>query len=453
MITKTELASRVDQGFRSQIEELSALIAIPSVSSDPNAVEDVWRSAQHVRTAFEVMGFSSSIHMAPMPNGEPGRPAVIAKSPHVDGRPTVLLYAHHDVQPVGDPARWTTPPFEAHERDGRLYGRGASDDGAGIVVHLGAIGAFRGDLPVNVIVYVEGEEEVGSPSFTNFVEKYRDELAADVIVVADSGNWTTQIPAITSSLRGVSTIDVSIRVLDHGVHSGMFGGPLLDAVTLASRLIATLHDENGDVAVAGLGGNPKADVIWPEKEFRKDTSVVDSYKLAGTADLAARVWTMPAISVIGLDATSVRDSANAIIPECTFRLSLRTVPGTNTRESAQRLRQHLIRNCPFGAQISVSIEEEGPAYIADIETPAAKQLLESLADAWGTEPVATGMGGSIPFIAEFERIFPEAVVVITGVEDPSTNAHSEDESQSLLVLRNATLAEALLLARLGGELA
>ena len=453
MTTFEKLSDNIDAGLEDQLRVLGEMVAIPSVSSDPEMHDQMIASAQAVQAYFEELGMEAFVDRADTPDGTPGQPAVIAKGEYVEGRPSVLLYAHHDVQPAGDPAKWSSDPFQMEIRDGRAYGRGTSDDGAGVVVHLGAIKALKdlGDLDVNVTVFVEGEEEVGSPSFSNFLRKHEDLLKADVIVVADSGNWTVDVPGITSSLRGMAKVDVTLRVLDHAVHSGMFGGPVLDAVTLASRLIATLHDGDGNVAVAGLGGNPRAQVDWEESEYRRDASVVDGYVLAGTADLAARIWTMPAINVIGMDATSVKDAANAIIPQCTFRLSMRVVPGTSSDEAIAALARHLEENVPFGAQIEIIARESGPSYVADLEDPTVGLLAQSLEEAWGGPAVAIGQGGSIPFIAEFERVFPDAVVLDTGVEDPATNAHSEDESQSLKVLRNATLAEALLLSKLGSE--
>lgn len=451
MSTAQDVARQVDVGLDSQLQTLKELVAIPSVSSDPTRTEDMWRSARYVRDACAALGLEASIHQAEIPGGM-GAPAVIARSCGDPEKPTVLLYAHHDVQPPGDQSRWDSPAFEAQIRGNRIFGRGTSDDGAGIVVHLGAVEALMaldGSLPVNVIVFVEGEEEVGSPSFQNFLTSFREELTADVIIVADSGNWTVDIPAITASLRGVVAMDVSVRVLAHAVHSGFVGGPILDAVTLASRLISTLHDEDGAVAVEGLGGNPRAEVEWAEEDYRRDASVVEGYRLAGRGDLAARVWTMPAINVIGMDATSVADSANTIIPHCTFRLSIRTVPGSNAEETAQAVAAHLLAHAPFGCEVSTSIKELGPSYQANLDREAVKELREALATAWGTEAVAIGQGGSIPFIAQFEEVFPAAEVVVTGVEDPATNAHSENESQSIPVLRNATVAEALLLQRLG----
>lgn len=446
------VSKRIDDGFLDQLQILMDLVAIPSVSSDPDLEEEMWRSARYVRDAFANLGFTAEIHQSPIEGEVMGAPAIIAKSDRQEGRKTVLLYAHHDVQPAGDASRWTSEPFAAEVRGERIYGRGTSDDGAGIAVHLGSLAALQevlGGLPVNVVVFIEGEEEVGSPSFKNFLEEHRDTLDADVIIVADSGNWTTDVPAVTSSLRGVVTMDVSVQVLEHAVHSGMFGGPVLDAVTLASRLIATLHDDEGDVAVAGLGGTPEAEVVWSDEDYRRDASVLEGYRLAGTADLAARVWTMPAISVIGMDTTSVADSANAILPQVRFRLSIRTVPGVSPQRTADAVRDHLLANAPFGCSVKTEVLEMGPSYQADLDSEAVQDLRWALSKAWGTEAVAIGQGGSIPFIAQFEEVLPGADVLVTGVEDPATNAHSEDESQSLKVLLNATKAQALLLQKLG----
>ena len=453
MNTVEELKQNVDAGTSEQIDLLSRIVAIPSVGSDPAHAGDLERSAEFVCEQFGELGFDARVERGEISPGVLGAPAVIATSETIPGRPTVLLYAHHDVQPV-DASRWDSDPFTAEVRGDRLYGRGASDDGAGIVVHIGALRALQqlsAELPVNVVVFIVGEEEVGSPSFQNFLQQNRDVLRADVIVVADSNNWTVDVPAVTASLRGVVTLDVEVQVLGHAVHSGMFGGPILDAVTLSSRLISTLHDEDGNVAVEGLGGNPRAEVDWDEGDFRRDSSVIDGYSLAGTADLAARVWTMPAIAVIGIDATSVADSANAIIPRCRFRLSVRTVPGTDSAEVAQAVEQHLVSHAPFGCRVTTSIEETGPSYLADLESQGVSDLRWALTTAWDEDAVAIGVGGSIPFIAQFEEAFPNAEVLVTGVEDPATNAHSENESQSIKTLKNATLAEALLLERLGSR--
>lgn len=443
------LSTRVDRYLPAQIEGLRRLVQIPSISSDPARADQMAQSAQTVADMFAELGFDVELCQATAEDGTEGQPAVLAvKSAANPDAPTVLLYAHHDVQPLGEVDRWSYEPLELTEVGDRLYGRGSADDGAGIMVHVGALHALGEDLPVNVVVFIEGEEEIGSPSFTAFLEKYRDRLSADVIVVADSNNWTVDVPALTSSLRGVCSCDVKVEVLEHAVHSGMFGGPILDAVTLASRLIASLHDENGDVAVPGLGGNDRAEVEWQESDFRADASVVDGYQLAGTGDLAARVWTKPALAVIGMDVRPIAESSNTIAPQCTFRLSLRTVPGSDPRQSLSALTEYLQAQAPFGARVSVTPGELGPSYQADLSAPVAEKLRAALGSAWGTTPVAIGVGGSIPFISDFQAAFPGAQVLVTGVEDPQANAHSENESASRKTLRNATLAEALFLESL-----
>lgn len=447
-LTTDIIRERVEAAFPALLDELVKLVAIPSVSSAPEHAADLHASAEHVRDRFAALGLDADIYSVTTAEGIVGKPAVVAHTPRVEGAPTVLLYAHHDIQPVGDVSRWTSDPYMAEVRGERIYGRGTSDDGAGIVVHLGALTVLAADLGVNVTVFIEGEEELGSPSFVTFLETYRDKLEADVIVVADSDNWKVGEPALTSSLRGNCVCTVDVTIADHAVHSGMFGGPILDSNIIACELIATLHDAAGDVAVAGLGGNPRADVDWPEAEFRQAAGVLDSYQLAGTADLAARMWTMPSISVIGFDATPVEKASNTISPHTRFRLSMRTVPGVEPKAAMDALVAHLESHAPRGAQVVVTPNEYGHGYQADLESEVTALLHEALTEAWGMPSVNIGVGGSIPFISDFQRVFPSAQVVVTGVEDPMTNAHSEDESQSIPDLKAAILAESLLLARL-----
>ena len=452
MVAVEDLRSRLEAVFPGIVDELSELVSIPSVSSDPAHAEDVQQSAEHVRDLFRSAGVDVAVARAENPDGTPGRPAVLGRtSPERVGAPTVLLYAHHDVQPAGELEKWSSDPFTAEKRGNRLYGRGSSDDGAGVMVHLGALRLLGAELGVNVVLFIEGEEEVGSPSFVDFLEKHLESMRSDVIIVADSGNWKVGEPAITTTLRGNCIVTVDVTVADHAVHSGQFGGPVLDAVTLASQMIAKLHDENGDVAVPGLGGSDTADVDWPEDEFREAVGLVDGYRLAGTGDLAARVWTKPAINVIGFDARPVAQASNTIAPHARFRLSMRTVPDVDPREPGEKLVEYLKGLAPFGARVDVTLNEAGPGYVADVESEAAKDLKWALEEGFGHPVVNTGEGGSIPFISDFQRLFPQAQVLVTGVEDPNSNAHSEDESQSLPDLKAAILSEALLLAKLAED--
>ena len=287
--------------------------------------------------------------------------------------------------------------------------------------------ALGDDLKVNIKVFVEGEEEMGSPSFIPFIEAHRDEFAADVIIVADSGNWSAEIPSLTTSLRGNTDIDVHVKALHHPVHSGQYGGPILDANTLAAMLIASMYDEHGDLAVPGVASEDPIGGLqrdMDEATVRTDAGIVDSYRLAGTGSLAARLWTKPSVTVIGFDAHPVEGSFNVISPETTFRLSLRTAPNQRPEEAQEAL----------------------AAFMVDAE--ATKDAMEAMEEAFGVAPVNKGEGGSIPFIPELQRIFPKAQVLVTGPEDPKANAHSPNESISLPSLKNNVITEALLLDKL-----
>ncbi len=320
------------------------------------------------------------------------------------------------------------------------------------MAHVGALRVLGDELGVGVTVFSEGEEEIGSPTFRTFLETYRDRLAADVIVVADSSNWKVGVPGLTTSLRGLVDCTVELSVLDHAVHSGMFGGPVLDALTLMSRLVATLHDDDGNVAVPGLVATDHADVDYPEADFRADAGVLDGVRLAGTGPLAARLWTKPAISVIGLDATSVDHASNTVIPSARAKLSMRIAPGQDPAAAERALHDHLVASAPFGARVTVTPGETGQAFQAPEDSAAMQAARWAFTTAWGTEPVDLGVGGSIPFIADLAEVYPQAAILVTGVEDPDSRAHSENESVHLGELEKVVLAEALLLARLADRL-
>ncbi|QDB79482.1 dipeptidase [Georgenia wutianyii] len=452
-MTIEDLTARTAAEFPRIRSDLESLVRIPSISApafDPQHLED---SAAAVAALFRGAGMPEvEVVRVTGPDGRAGAPAVLAHKPGPPGAPTVLLYAHHDVQPPGEAAGWSSPPFEPTQRGERLYGRGAADDKAGIMAHVGALRVLGDELGVGVTVFSEGEEEVGSPTFRTFLETYRDRLAADVIVVADSTNWKVGVPGLTTSLRGLVDCTVELSVLDHAVHSGMFGGPVLDALTLMSRLIATLHDEDGNVAVAGLVASDHADVDYPEEDVRADAGVLDGVRLAGTGPLAARLWTKPALSVIGLDATSVDHASNTIIPSARAKLSMRIAPGQDPAAAERALHDHLVANAPFGARVEVLPGETGQAFQAPEDSPVMQAARWAFATAWGTDPVDLGVGGSIPFIADLAEVYPDAAILVTGVEDPDSRAHSEDESVHLGELEKVVLAEALLLARLADTL-
>ncbi|MBL0705234.1 dipeptidase [Sinomonas cellulolyticus] len=450
------LRSAVARRFPETVGELSSLVAVPGIAWPSFPQSELDRSAKEVLQLVRAAGIDDAeILRAPRPDGSEGGPAVVARHRAAPGQPTVLLYAHHDVQPPGDLSLWETEPFAATERNGRLYGRGSADDKAGLLVHLAAFRAARevlGDrFGLGVTLFIEGEEEFGSPSFRAFLESYREELAADIIVVADSGNWAVGQPALTTSLRGLADGTFEVAVLGHSVHSGVFGGPILDAPTILARLIATLHDDDGNVAVAGLVAQDDADIDYPEDQFRRDAAVLDGVRLAGTGSIAARLWLRPALSIIGIDVPSVDVASNTIQARARAKFSLRLAPGQDPDAAMEALRAHLEANVPFGAHLTFTPKEKGNAYRADMDSAAAQTVLWALGESWGVPAVRTGMGGSIPFIADLKEVFPDAEVLITGVEDPDSRAHSANESLHLGDFEKCILAEALLLAALHAE--
>jgi acetylornithine deacetylase/succinyl-diaminopimelate desuccinylase-like protein len=447
-LTPDQIRTAVHDVLPSVRADLEALVRIPSVSADPARADDVRRSAEATADLFRAEGFDD----VQILTAQGGAPAVVARRPAPEGAPTVLLYAHHDVQPVGDPADWDSEPFEPTERGERLYGRGAADDKAGIAAHLAAVRAHGADLPVGVTVLVEGEEEVGSPTLEAFLGEHQDLLEADVIVIADSGNWDIGEPALTTSLRGLVDCLVEVRTLDHGVHSGMWGGVVPDAVTTLARLLATLHDDQGNVAVAGLHAGPAADVDYPLDRIRAESGIADGVELIGSGSVVERLWTKPAISVIGFDATRTADASNTLIPSAKAKISVRVAPGDSAKQAMDRLREHLEQHVPWGAQLTFTPGEIGEPTAIDATGPAYDAARAAFREAWdGTEPVDMGVGGSIPFIAAFNAAFPDAAVLVTGVEDPDTRAHGANEGLHLAEFARVCLAEALLLGKLAAR--
>ncbi|MCV7224133.1 dipeptidase [Mycolicibacterium elephantis] len=441
-----DLVRRVHEVLPSVRRDLEDLVRIESVWADPARRPEVHRSAEAVAKLLSEAGFGDIQIIS-----EGGAPAVIGRHPAPTGAPTVLLYAHHDVQPEGDHTHWHSPPFEPTERDGRLYGRGTADDKAGIATHLAAFRAHGGNPPVGVTVFVEGEEESGSPSLPKLLAAHRETLAADVIVIADSDNWSTDVPSLTVSLRGLADCVVEVATLDHGLHSGLWGGVVPDALSALARLLASLHDDDGNVAVAGLHEATAADVDYPPERLRRETGLLDGVSEIGSGSVPQRLWAKPAITVIGIDTTPIEKSSNTLIPRARAKISMRVAPGGDAAGHLAALTRHLEKHAPWGAHVTVTPGDLGQPYQIDATGPVYDAARAAFREAWGTEPVDTGVGGSIPFIAEFAEAFPSAKILVTGVEDPATQAHSVNESLHLGVLERAATAEALLLAKLGAE--
>jgi acetylornithine deacetylase/succinyl-diaminopimelate desuccinylase-like protein len=423
---------------------LAQLVRIPSVSADPARAADVERSAQWVADQARAVG-AAEVEVLAAPGG---RPAVVAHWPAPAGAPTVLLYAHHDVQPA-DPHGWASDPFEPVEREGRLYGRGAADDKAGVLAHLTALRAHEGQPPVGVTLFVEGEEEIGSPTFAPFLAAHATRLRADVLVVADSQNASPEVPALTTTLRGLVDCVVAVRTLRRAVHSGMFGGAAPDALSALTRLLATLHDDSGDVAVAGLvsGTRPGADL--DEAAFAAEAGLVEGVQPVGTGSLAERLWTRPALTVLAIDAPRLDEAANILVPMARAMISLRLAPGQHPETAMAALTAHLQRHAPWGAEVTVIPGAMAAPTQVPIDGPAAQVARDALSDAFGgAEPVEIGVGGSIPIIAELARAYPEAAILVTGAGDPAASWHGPDENLHLAMFEKVCLFEALLLARL-----
>jgi acetylornithine deacetylase/succinyl-diaminopimelate desuccinylase-like protein len=382
--------------------------------------------------------------------GATGHPAVLGRIPAPEGAPTVLLYAHHDVQPPGPDELWASPPFEPTARGGRLYGRGAADDKAGIMVHAAAVRAWDGHPPIGVTVFVEGEEEAGSENLPAFLSAYGPELRADAVILADVANWRVGQPSLTTSLRGLVACTVEVRTLEHAVHSGMYGGPFPDAITALARVIASLHDERGNVAIAGLAGEDADPLDLTEADLRADAGAVDTLRLTGEGSLTSRLWTRPAVAVLAVDAPSLANASNQIVPVARARMSMRIPPGQDADAAMDALIAHVRANVPWGARATVEREPFGAPFRVDATGPAFDAMRRAFAEAYGVPAIDVGCGGSIPFLAAFAEAYPEAALLLLGVEDPTSNAHAENESLHLGDFEKACLAEALFFGHLAG---
>jgi acetylornithine deacetylase/succinyl-diaminopimelate desuccinylase-like protein len=426
--------------------ELEELVRIPSVSAAGFDPANVRRSAEAVQTLLSARGLDTRLLEL-----DGGHPAVLGTRPAPPGAPTVLLYAHHDVQPTGPVDLWATDPFVPAEKDGRLYGRGTADDKAGVVTHTGALRAWGDEPPVGVIVLAEGEEEIGSEHLTEFLDAYADLLRADAVILADSSNWRVGQPAITTSLRGLVDCIVEVRTLDHAVHSGQYGGPVPDAITALARVLVSLHDERGNVAVPGLVAEDADPLDLSEDEVRAWAGVRPGVELLGTGTLTGRLWTRPAVSVLGVDAPSIGEATNQLVPSARAKVSLRLPPGQDPGPAAEALRAHLVANAPWGAEVTVTQGAGAWPCRVVAKGPAFDAMRRAFEDSYGVEPVEQGAGGTIPLVSAFAERYPDAALLLTGAGDPTSNLHSENESLDLGDLERSIVAEALFLGYLAGR--
>ena len=427
--------------------DLIELMAVPSVSvrGYPEATRAALLDAcdRVVRLLADAGCSVESIDLADT------APVVFAQIEAPPGAPTVLLYSHYDVVPAGDESLWRTPPFEPTLRDGAVVGRGAADTKSNILAIVGALRAWGGRPPVGVKVVVEGMEEVGGGAFTTYPPKDPERFASDVMIIADLGNVRPGVPTLTVALRGMANVVVEVRTLASAKHSGQYGGAAPDALIALVHALATLHDENGDVAVEGLrredwtGGGPG------EVEFRELAEVCDDVPLVGTGTLGSRLWSGPAITVIGVDAPSVEDSLNAVSPYARAKLNVRVHPQQDPREAQDAVVRHLRAVRPFGIELDVQAQETGKGYAASLDGPAFEAARDAWAQAWGAETLAAGAGGSIPLVASLHDAVPDAAILLAGTTDGYSNIHGPNERVLLSEFERTTLAIADLLGRLG----
>lgn len=439
----TNLAWSIERVLPATIADLHQLISIPSVSSMPEHDADVEACAEAVMGLLKDLGCPE---VRLLEAG--GKPAVYGHFPAPEGKPTVLLYAHYDVQPTGNVEEWTSAPFEAEERDGRLFARGSADDKGGLAVHLAALRAFNGEPPVGVKVLFEGEEEIGSPTMLALIEKYPEEVAADAHIIADSQNWETGKPALTTKLRGNVDAVVTLTTSNSGLHSGGFGGVAPDALTALCKLLATLHDDKGNVAIEGLISGEAANLDYPDERFRAEADLLDGVELIGEGSIVERLWVKPAASVLAIDTTRIADASNTLIPAASAKVSIRIAPGQDVDAAAQALHDHLVNNAPWGAHVTVEPGRNSGASAIELTTDYAQVAKDALEEAFGVAPVEVGCGGSIPIVAAFADNFPDSTVLVTAVVDPHSRMHSTDESLDLGDFAKAAQAEAIFLYNL-----
>lgn len=456
--TESAVSEAVNLAIPSALSDLGDLVRIPGIAWPSFDQTQLERSAARVAELAEGIGVFDEVRVlrAAVPGtDEMGQPAVLATRAARNGKPTILLYAHHDVQPPGDDALWETSPFEPTVRDGRLYGRGAADDKAGIMSHIASLRAVHEvlgeDFDLGVSMFIEGEEEYGSRSFTQFLSDNADALRADAIVVADSGNWDSTTPGLTVSLRGNARFTLTVRTLDHASHSGMFGGAVPDAMMATVRLLSTLWDADGAVAVDGLVERDAPTPEYSEATLRDETGLLPGVAPIGRDSILSRIWNKPSVSIIGIDSTSVEAASNTLLPEVAVVISARVAPGQSGEDAYAALEKHLRAHTPFGAQLTFSDVDLGNGFLVDTSGWAVEMARQAMSDGYGADAVDLGVGGSIPFIADLVREFPEAQILVTGVEDPHSRAHSPNESLHLETFRHAVLTEALMLTRMNAR--
>ena len=407
------------------IELLSELVEIPSISSLEENQKDVLESANYISDMFKKVGLKSKVT-----SSKNSKPAVLAQTEIDPSKKTVLLYAHHDVQPVGDINKWNTDPFKPEIIDGRLFARGSGDNKAGVVTHYEVVKNLLETLPVNIKIFIEGEEEIGSPYMTEFIAENRRDLEADVIVIADSGNIKSGVPTITTSLRGLVDGVIVVDQQMEPVHSGLGGGVVPDAFMILSRIIASFHNDKGELLIEGLTPTEQ-DVFELSDEFVKSSLSSNGVELFEMDSYSKRLWLEPALSILAIDAPPVAESVNLLIPKAKAKVSLRLPPTEDPDHAMNMLEKHIKENTPFNANVNFIPEAKGKGILVDPKNEFSSKLIESFNKNWENEVAYMGVGGSIPFANVFINEFPNSEIVLVGAGDEEGNAHAPNESVNI----------------------
>jgi acetylornithine deacetylase/succinyl-diaminopimelate desuccinylase-like protein len=438
-VSRTEVAGRVSSLMPRLVEELTQLARIPSVASEGLPVEPLVEAHDLVADLLRSAGVDRIDSLSV--DGVKA-PIVVGELPGPPGSPTVLLYSHYDVVPAGDVDVWETPPFEPVERNGAIYGRGVADSKANIMAIVGALRVFDGHPPVGVRVIVEGEEEVGSP-FDVYPVSAPELFQADAMIIADVGSVRPGVPTLTTALRGSAQVEVAIRTLAGDKHSGSFGGAAPDARIALMHVLASLHDATGDVAVPELRRQEWPGAAYPEAEFRKLAAVADGVPLMGTGSLGERLWSGPAITVVGFDAPPTTAPINSVAGTAKATLNLRVHPEQRAAEAQAALVAHLKAQRPFGIEVEVTAGEAGNGYAAMLGGPGYEAAMQALGQAWEAPPQRAAMGGSIPLVMALHEAVPEAEKLLFGAADGYANIHAPNERVLLDELARTVVAYAL----------
>ncbi|WP_055556599.1 dipeptidase [Streptomyces sp. NBRC 110028] len=428
------------------LAELAELVAFPSVA-DPAQFprSGCEAAARWVATALRAEGFQD-VALLDTPDGTQ---SVYGFLPGPADAPTVLLYAHYDVQPPLDEDAWLSPPFELTERDGRWYGRGAADCKGGVIMHLTALRALKehGGAPVNVKMIVEGSEEQGTGGLERYAEAHPELLAADAIVIGDAGNFRVGLPTVTATLRGMTQLRVSVDTLEGNLHSGQFGGAAPDALAALIRMLDSLRAEDGSTTIDGLDpGSTWEGLRYPEEDFREDAGVLDGVELIGSGTVADRLWARPAVTVLGIDCPPVVGATGSVQASARALVSLRVPPGVDVAEANRLLAAHLEAAAPWGARVAVEQIGQGQPFRADTGSPAYEAMRAAMRVAYdGQEMAIAGQGGSIPLCNTLASLYPEAEILLIGLSEPEAQIHAVNESVSLEELERLALTEALFL--------